>query len=192
MRVFELRAAANSFQNLVMSDPEEWDELVDLLGQPSVRELWRPFEVETLRGGTNRDLPVGDYPSLSPRLPVFSDHAIDVLGADLRSCGEALPLRCSEGSYVAFHVTDVRDALDEASSELRYFPGGSKVLRVVKYVFKAEALEDAYVFQIPQLRATVLATDRLARAVSQAGLIGLNLRPLWSSGDDQEVFDEKL
>ena len=98
--------------------------------------------------------------------------AVDVLGAILKEGGELLPLICSQGTYLAFNVTCVVDALDIGRSELVRFSNG-RIMDVTKYAFYADRLPAGHIFKVPQTsRMDVLVTSRFVDIATKAGLSG--------------------
>ena len=130
----------------------------------------------------NMTKPLGDRVGIDAYVDpmVLSRHALDVLLPHIGDLGQVLPLEFEEAEYSFFNVTNVVDALDEEASELDYFPDGG-IYRVLRYVFKPEAVRDQWLFKIPQRKSgPVLVTDRFVDLVKSSGLTGFKFRPLWS------------
>jgi hypothetical protein len=182
MHVYQLRADANHFQNLILADESIWDQMQDMFNGTPVGMSWSPLRVEVLRDeDQNRALPPGDFPSLMTRLPVFSQRAVDTLSDLLHANGEFLPLVCSEGTYFAFNVTRVIDALDVQRSEVKRFSDG-RIMRVVRYEFVPDILEGLSIFKIPETaRMEVFVTDPFVSRVQSAGLVGFDFKLVWSA-----------
>ena len=166
-------------------DREAWD--LRLFGQPRAAH-WEPIEIvpaEEDRGVPLPPGPIADITTVNATNPncVWGPRARAALEPHVGQCGEFLPLRCKEADWVLFHVTRIVDALDEAASEIIYFPDERrKVLRFVKMVFKPQMLEGEMMFRIPQRSsADVFVTDRFAQLVEQHGLVGFNLKLVWDS-----------
>jgi hypothetical protein len=118
-------------------------------------------------------LEVGDFPSLATHVPVFSEAALSVLGAELQRCGEVLPLDCPCGRYYAFNVTRILDVLDTARSDIRIFKATGRVQRIARYAFRDEEIGGEFIFKIPQVPLMdVFVTDRFVKLVKEAGLRG--------------------
>jgi hypothetical protein len=126
--------------------------------------------------------PLSDHPPLGAGVPVFSARAADALRDLLAPHGEFLPL--AGVPCVAFQVTRVLDALDEARSGLSRVAGHAGhpgfVSQVTRFALRPEALGDAAIFRlasVPESEPFVTAAFRSrARA---AGLTGMRLEPVW-------------
>ena len=92
MKIFELRARGDDFQNLVLADAKKYRVLELFDGQPR-GHAWKPFAVRMI--GLER--PLSDFPSLATHVPVFSAQAAKRLEKWLRLSGELLPLLCDAG-----------------------------------------------------------------------------------------------
>lgn len=193
MNVYELKADSNHYQSLDFVNKGDWDNF--LLGRWDGRHLqasWSALEVRVLgEDEAGEPLPAGDFPSLGGIIPVFSRRARSALSDLLRANGEFLPLKCDEcagGSYDAYNVTRVVDALDETGSELKRFKSSGRVQRVLRHEFRPEFIADLHIFRIPQ-ENRVYVTDLFVERVRAAGLTGFEFLPLWSvSGRARETL----
>jgi hypothetical protein len=115
---------------------------------------------------------------------VWSPRARRALEPHVGHCGEFLPLICDEAKWVLFNVTRVIDALDEAASEVIYYDEQRKSGRFVRMVFKPEALAGEIIFRIPQRSSSdIFVTDAFVRLIEAQGLVGFELKPVWSDED---------
>ena len=181
MEVLKLRADENAYQTIVPVNESDWEYFEPLDGRP-VRGQWRPVPVEFLREKP-RDWkkPKGDFPSLATHVPVFSRRALDELREFLEPSGELLPLVCDEGDYWAHNVTLVLDALDVGASAVRRFSSG-RVMDIDTYVFRADRLENAVVFKLPETtRMDVFVTRSFVDRVGMSGLEGFLFLPVWGT-----------
>jgi hypothetical protein len=136
----------------------------------------------------NMTKPLGDRVGIDARVDpmVLSRRALDVLLPHIGTLGQVLPLAFDEAEYAFFNITNVVDALDEAQSELEYFPSSGRLSGVSRYAFKPDALRDQLLFKIPQQAGGfAFVTDRFVEIVKAAGLTGFGFKLLWS--DDKEV-----
>jgi hypothetical protein len=53
-------------------------------------------------------------------------------------------------------------------------------MRIVKHVFRSEAVAGATIFTLPNLRTATFVTDAFVEGVQRAGLKGFDFRMLWS------------
>jgi hypothetical protein len=183
MDVYLLEPDADRYENLTVADLADVDELLDRFDGRPMAGSWSPLEVEVIRDSRHRGRPASDFPLLYGPVPVLSERAAHALGDLLDGAGERLPLRGGDGRYQALNVTRVLDALDEERCEVKRFRSG-RIMRVLRYAFRPEAIGEAAVFKVPQmLKSEVYVTDRFADAVRRHGLIGLAWdRKLWSDG----------
>jgi hypothetical protein len=185
MNVYRLGADVNRYQHLVLFDEREEVRLRDMFMGAPMAATWKPPLVEILRDVRHRGRPRSDFPAFGGD-PVFSERAIEALRNLLEPSGEILPLRCHEGTYFAYNVTRVVDALDEARSELERFDDGV-VMRIVQPVFFPDRVAGETIFKVPQSRARVFVTDPFVQRIQERGLVGFDLQPLWSGPDIQQA-----
>jgi hypothetical protein len=156
-------------------------------GRPFGRS-YEPMRVEPLSGREQKGLPLGDFPQLNHPIPVMSRMAIDALSEHLEDHAELLALESAAGVFFAVNVTNVADALDLERSEVKRFRSG-RIMRVVRYELRREAIEPAAIFKLPEPEVEVYVTDAFRDAVEGAGLEGLAWdRLVWS--DDPERAEE--
>ncbi|MGH9962797.1 MAG: imm11 family protein [Pyrinomonadaceae bacterium] len=136
------------------------------------------FDAVALEG--YEDLPLGDFPLMALHVPVFSERAVALLQPVLIENGELLPLSCNEGSYFAYNVTTVLDALDvEKSSVIRFTDGG--IIDITRHEFFPTKVT-SLIFKIPQMpRMDVFVTDEFQEAVSRHDLKGFDFKLVWKS-----------
>ncbi len=116
-------------------------------------------------------LPASDFPALAPNVPVFSQRAVDALHECLTRNGELLPLSFPGGQYYAFNCLNTVDCLDYERSALTRLPSG-RIMRIDRYVFLADRLQDVEIFRLPDYSAAVFVTDTFVRRLRQNGLTG--------------------
>ncbi len=179
-RVFQLRAASDDYQNLVLQDEEDWEQLEAWLNEERTGSSLTTIAAEVLTDhDQNRSLPPSDFPHLSPRLPIFSEKAIESLQRLLQGNGEILPIVCPEDRYFAFKVTRHLDALNEEDSRLDRFKTSGRIKRIRRYAFFREMLVGEAIFRIPQLRVPVFVTGEFVDVLQGADLVGFQLDPVW-------------
>lgn len=176
MDVYELKPDADRIGFLQITDRERRSQLAARSDGRSLLETWSPPLVTSLYD----DRPLTDLLPVSSTWKALSDRAVEALADLLDGHAELLPLDGVTG-YRLLHVTTVLDALDEEHSDLKRFRDG-RVMRVVTYCFRADAVTAA-LFKIPQqVAAREYLTDTLADRVTTAGLTGFFLpAPLWSA-----------
>ena len=178
MNVYYLRAAANNYQGLIITQGN-WRPFSDLFNGLPVSRPWT-----NVTFGWDPDvsrLPKGDCPLLFTHIPVFTTRAVDALSDLLESNGELLPIVISGEKYFLFNVTRVIDALDESRSEIIRFDD-FEIMDIEVHCFFPEKIGDAAVFKIPQMvTSDVFVTDVFVDRVKSARLKGFKFPLLWSS-----------
>lgn len=162
---------------------EESRALRKLFNCEPIGDRWRPVQIDEIDDEEFcGELPPGDFGFLGT-IPVFSARAIEKIGDILKANGELLPLLFDKGAYWAYNVTRVIDALDVERSEVKLFPHSQRIMHIVRYAFRLEALtEDVTIFKIPQkCRSRVYVTDRFVERVEEAGLTGFDFVERWRS-----------
>jgi hypothetical protein len=100
----------------------------------------------------------------------------------LKDNGEILPLICSDGSYFAFNVTTIIDALDEEISLCDRFKSSGRIMQILTYQLFEDKLHGATIFKLPQVRrGAPYVTDEFLQRVADAGLTGFLFRHAWRS-----------
>jgi hypothetical protein len=170
MQVAVLRSDSDNYQTVALVDDSQWAELIEMFDGSPMAASWKPVEIEVLYKGERSQ---SDFPEFSG-LAVFSARAADVLRDVLEPHGELLELNCTNGDYYVYNVTNVVDALDEDASEVKRFRSSGRIMRVISYEFKPDAL-GAPVFKLPQLvKSYVFVTDEFVRRAEEAGLNGFD------------------
>jgi hypothetical protein len=179
MNVYYLRAAANNYQGLIITQGN-WRPFSDLFNGFPVNRPWT-----NVTFGWDPDvsrLPKGDCPLLFTHIPVFTTRAADALSDLLESNGELLPIVISGEEYFLFNVTRVIDGLDESESEIIRFKNSSRILDIERHCFLHEKIDKATIFKIPQMvTSDVFVTDVFVERVKSARLKGFKFPLLWSS-----------
>jgi hypothetical protein len=195
----------NFYQELRLKDRQSVDKLTELYnqhgcfsGQP-IGNLWQPIQVvfdKEVR--IFKEFPVGDFPCLQGYsiIPIFSERAIKALDGLLHGNGELLPLTCDEGTYYAFNVTQIVNALDEECSEFKplreinstiFRKADPSKLGVTRFEFISEQVADLSIFRIPfkpnYSVNVVWVTDRFVQKAKEAGLKGFQFQLKWSNAD---------
>ena len=173
---------SEGYEWLLPVDPEDHDRLI-FDGRPRAK-MWRPMKVRRYRfDDDGKFLQACDFPSgaAGDHLPM-TRRARERVAPYLERYGEFLPLRCDEGDFCTFHVTNFVDALDEhASDVLRSTDYPEIVLMIHKHVFRPNKLKDDWMFKLPQSRGrgAFYVTDPFVNLIRDSGLTGLDFRRVW-------------
>ena len=145
------------------------------------RSSWTPVEVSLIAIVDDVPRAAADFPWLASNALALKRHTVDALGGYLERFGELLPLNCvncADEELFVFNPLRIRDALDEARSDILRLPTG-RVMTVTRYSFRADVVRDAVIFRIPQLRL-LFATESLVERVQAHALSGLAFELVWS------------
>jgi hypothetical protein len=145
---------------------------------------WKPvwmYMIMTDRQGSPRR--PADMPWHNAGTMVLKDQAKRALEPVLGEDAEWLPAYDSEGEDLwLVNAWRVVDALDEEHSDVERFKSSGRIMRVRRYVLRAEALAAAAgvrCFRLPQQPSRMLVTDEVVSAVNAAGLHGTTFVPIW-------------
>jgi hypothetical protein len=162
MKVFILKADANRYEGLLPSDRSNSHEVFRRFDGTPMGTSWVPWKVEVARPEGYESLPLGDFPLMATHVPVFSERAVALLEQLLIENGELLPLLCEEGSYFAYNVTTVLDALDVQKSSVVRFHNG-RIMDITRHEFFPPKVTSS-IFKIPQVpRMDVFVTLNFKR-----------------------------
>ena len=177
MKIWELDADANNYDNFDIAD-DEFEEFMEYgFDGKSIKDRWRPFRIENMD-----NVKKGDIPSLFGSIPVFSERAVKVLREYLEDNAEILPLQHDGEKYFLINVTNVQDCIDFENSEIKRFPSSGKIMRFVKYSFKEDVVKNQHIFKIKQYpRSIVLVSDEFRNKVLNSELEGFDFIELWDS-----------
>jgi hypothetical protein len=178
MKVYELNADSDHYESLILTAGDLFEFARRFNGKP----MLLPWTDVTIGIDPDpRSLPLGDFPSLIPGVPVFSPKAVAALRDMLVGNGEILPITIDGEQYFLYNVTRIVDALDEENSEISRFEGSSRVLDIDEYAFLPRKLSGKVIFKIPQLvDGWVFVTDLFVKRVQSAGLKGFWFPVVWS------------
>lgn len=150
-------------------------------------ETWRSPPMRLVREDRGKVLAESDSPWLGSHALVFRRPALGDLEALLRSCGELLPIACSDPDLVIFNATRVLDALDEQASGILRFSSG-RIMRITRYAFRPDVTLGVDLFKIPSLRVSpTYVSQRFVERVEASGLRGLVFNRIWSPNAERPL-----
>jgi hypothetical protein len=163
-------------------DPNDY-ELLIFDGKPRASS-WKPIAMRRVKDfGDGRPARPCDFPCGSGgSYLIMSETAKAKIGSHLKRYGEFLPLRCNEGSFWAFHVTHIVDALDEGASDVLRSPDDPNVILIIhEHVFQPAKLTADWMFKLPQARGRgrIYVTDPFVSLIRASGLTGLEFKRVW-------------
>jgi len=123
-----------------------------------------------------KQLPWSDFPSLSRRIPAFSQRAWGILHPLIGNDVEALPLRHPDPSRIlwAINVLRIVDCLDIQRTALECDEVLGTVLWASDHRFRTPPPTDAHIFKTPQTAGVeVFISEEFRRVVEANDLKGL-------------------
>ena len=183
--VWIVRANSNQFRTFVKSkgSPDSIKLLQTLRTGKSLAEIWNPISLELYIGNPGES---GEESEDRKPVPDLARGVIGIcVNAKARSILEPLianrvnflTLNTEVGAYYEMDVQQI-DCLDASKSIHKLLPSG-KVLRVEKYSFHWDRLEDVHIFIIPELgRNPVFVSNRFRDIVERNRLKGLSYYPV--------------
>jgi hypothetical protein len=194
--LLETHRFSKKYSRFMRSNPKAFPEFYpDMYGKswkpPLLGSAWKPPK---LIGDVAPD---HDYPGEGAPawlVPIFSPRAAEGLREFLEPNGELLPVIAPLGTYYAYNVTRVIDALDIDASEITGF--GRR--QINRYAFKAESIDGHALFKIPQQRVEIYVTDAFVERVQELKLNGMWITKCWPMPpgvrwlDSWEADDERI
>jgi hypothetical protein len=148
--------------------------------------VWNPEPV------IGRVRPYNDYPCVNLDIPAFSQRAVEVLRDLLEPNGELLPLVSEVGSYYAYNITTIADALDPDPSEVEWYDDARDIaISVERYVFRPERLRSLSIFRLVERPALTYVTNVFAERVRAHRLRGFVFRKLWPHAPEADPEGEE-
>lgn len=179
MKVYEMypEEEYKAFKFLNEEEEEKFDRFEECLGKPYA-DKWEPIRLYSAEAYNHYPMP--DIKKFLGTL-IFSKRAKVILEDLLLPYGEFLQLSCEGNEFFIFNVLIQLDALNEEKSEVKRFKSSGGIMRVVRYEFFPEVIDDQVIFKIPQQKTRTYVTDKLVEKVIEHGLEGLGFDERWSS-----------
>ncbi len=169
---------ADGFEFLESVSGDDDEEFYSLDGSPK-GAAWRSVAVEVVSAEGRARLKRSDFPWITGAL-VLRERTLAVLRGMLEACGELLPLTTTDGERLwAYNVRSV-DALDEAASEIVYFPNSRRIMTIKRSAFVASAVEGVDLFRLPHRGSPTYVSRRFRDAVVAHELVGLDFTSVWT------------
>ena len=126
--------------------------------------------------------PENDFPGAGAPAyltPIFSPRAVDGLREFLEFNGELLPVTTPLGTYYAYNLTTLVDAIDPERSDIKYWPGSDRIHEVSAFVLEEKALKGQTIFRFPQIPVEIFITEPFVRRVEKLKLNGMWITKCW-------------
>jgi len=139
---------------------------------------WVPRGVRLITRDERKSYEVTNVTSLGI-ITAFPRATRDRIGHYFEPYGEFLPMLSADGEYYLYNVTNVIDCLDLERCSYETFDDG-RIMRIEKYMFRKECLENQDVFRIRQThRSRDYITSRLVKKIEALGITGFRFDLLW-------------
>ena len=170
----------DSLPLLAACEPHWW------LAQPFTKKP-SYFEIFVKKGD-----PLVDNLNVSSSIDVYSSKLIEVINSfgvkheliDVILKYKITEELISDFSYKCFHLLEMRDAIDLASSKLKISESGNAVSRISELVLDYEALfDEPSLFRLSKAIDLVLVSEKLKNAMEKAAITGCKFTPIykWAS-----------
>ena len=142
---------------------------------------WQPIQVRRVRADDRQDFKPSDFPWLGAHALVMRRRAVDTLRDVLEAHGELLPLVTEDATELFVFNAHAVDALDKDRSNIMWFPGTNRIMRIMKVAFAEAPLRGVDIFRLPHRASSTYVSQRFVDRVSEAGLVGLEFKKVCSS-----------
>ena len=133
---------------------------------------YREPEVVVLDAGAE----LWDFYLVPGTLGLLSARAVDVLAPFADKHFDVLPARISGSPYFFPRTKAALDCLDHERSSLDWFDDErTRVMRIRRFRFHKDRIEDPLVFNIPEDEFSLFATQSVRAAIRRAGLNGFRV-----------------
>lgn len=171
---------AEGYEWVNCCDDSDYEVFLTLDGSSQAAQ-WQPIKVRRVRADDRQDFKPSDFPWLGAHALVLRRKAVDVLREVLDAHGEVLPLVTEDATELLVFNARAVAALDEERSKIMSFPGTNRIMRIVKLALAESALRGVDLFRLPHRASSTYVSQRFVDRVSDAGLVGLEFKKVWSS-----------
>lgn len=177
MKIWRLKSDLEEhFEDLHLVDFDRDEHFFDAFDLP--KKDWSPIEVYTYEEGEPSDCP---HFWGRGEIPVFTEHARNILQDLTEDQVQFLPLVHPERSYYAVHVFNVLDAIDYQKSVIETLSSGLR-FDFEKYSFIKERVLNEHIFKVyldKRVFLSVFVSDPFRERVLSHGLAGFNFVEVW-------------
>lgn len=124
----------------------------------------------------------GDIQGYQSHIPLLSKRAVECLKEFLSLNGEILKINVleEEDIYFLYNITNIKDALDTDKSDIKYFRDSDRIMRIKKYEFKKDVIENIHIFNLPAPRyKSPFVSEDFVIEVEKCGLKGFKFNLVW-------------
>lgn len=96
------------------------------------------------------DKPIGDVFSVEVSSFILNEKSYKILYPYIKNEVQIFKTKSENDNLYVVNVTNIIDCLDYDKSEIKRFPSSDRVMRIIKYVFKIEKLNNTTIFKLPE------------------------------------------
>jgi hypothetical protein len=147
MKVWRLTHDSNKYRDMILKNEKDLDRDLTMELHTAERLISSWSAPEFTVNPQRAKKPMGDFVPFLNGFFVVSTKAAQSFEKDLKNSIELLPIPTWDGYFIV-HVIDICNAIDYNKSELKFFPDNpTKIMRIVKPVFKEEEIKDKLIFK---------------------------------------------
>ena len=149
-------------------------------GLPKVDE-WVPLPMELIHEDEGKALKYSSSPWLGSHALILRPECLNVIGQDLKSRSELLPIDCPEAEVYFCNPMNIANAFDEQASTIKRFDGGG-IKFIETFNFNKEVVRDIHIFKIPNMRVSpTFVSEEFVDHWCESSLTGLDFELVWDS-----------
>lgn len=171
MKIYE-PMVARDYEWVNCIDEDDYEVIMQLNGLP-VKSRWRPIKVKLVRADQRQECRRSDFPWLGSHAIIMRESAVNALRDIIENCCELLPIQTDDDARLWLCNAQVLDAVDYAKSDIVYFPGTRRVMRIKKLVLLPEVVNGSMMFRLPHRSSGTFVGQLFVDRVNRSGLEGL-------------------
>lgn len=190
MNVYELDFDLDDYRGLDFKSDEDagrfysaWKKRRDGEEVTSIPNLSAVGSKHGAAGKHWQSLIFGDVAHFAPGVLALKLHAMESLYELLTGRGVFFSILPEKLGYNGFFVTTTLDALDRERSQLKLFPGGKNISKIITYQLHRDKIRDQSIFYLKDVFPEIFVTNQFVECVEQCGITGFKFNPIWSGPD---------
>ncbi len=128
---------------------------------------------------TEINKPIGDVFSVEVSSFCLNEKAYQVLKPYLEKYCQIFEILSQDEKIYVVNVTNMINCLDYDKSEIKRFQSSGRVMRVIKYAFKTDKLENEIIFKLPEFPKSIpYVTEKFKKIVEKNDIKGFKFKEL--------------
>lgn len=125
------------------------------------------------------DKPIGDVFSVEVSSFILNEKSYKILYPYIKNEVQIFKTKSENDNLYVVNVTNIIDCLDYDKSEIKRFPSSDRVMRIIKYVFKIEKLNNTTIFKLPENpKGKSYVTEEFKKVVEENHIKGFKFKEL--------------